>query len=113
MKTVRSLASVFITVILLGLNPGYAYESGSVGPPISVEQAISLAQNYVKNHKIDVSNSYIGSATMNLNPRGDRGPFWLITWEPNTGYSAVVKPAGGQVLLSIYMDRKIEVRSGE
>lgn len=113
MKTYRSLISLFITVIFLGLNAGYANESGSVGPPISVAQAISLAKDYVKNHKIDVSKSYIGSATMNLNPRGDREPFWLITWEPNAGYSSFIKTAGGQVLLSIYMDRKIEVRYGE
>ena len=105
--------SVGLLLIGVLLNFAAAAEPMKGEPFISVEQAIVLAKNYVKERKIDVSRSYIGSAVLNLNPRGDRGPFWLVVWEPKENLSSAIKAVGGQVSLSVYMNRQIEVRFGE
>ncbi len=79
MKTFGYRVNLIAMSILLCLNFTVSSEPNKSEPPISVEQAVVLAKNYVKEHKIDVSKSYIGSAVLNLNPRGDLGHFWLVT----------------------------------
>ena len=102
-------------LLLIGVLANFAAtaEPMKKEPFIPVEEAIVLATNYVKEHNIDVSRNYIGSAVLNLNPRGDRGPFWLVVWEPKENLSSAIKAVGGQVSLSVYMNRQIEVRYGE
>ncbi len=76
-------------------------------PRVAVDEALTIAKKYVETKKIDLSQHYINSAALDLNPRGDRGKFWVITWVPDP----LVK--GGQIFVHIYMDKSAEVYFGE
>ncbi len=81
-------------------------------PKLSIEDALSIARDYVLQHHILVSDSYIDSTRLDLNPRGDRGKFWLVTWLRNE-YANGVPIKGGQFFMRIYMDRTVEVFYGD
>ena len=71
-------------------------------PSVGIEDALTVAKQYVESHHLDVSQHYIDSVKLDLNPRGDRGRRWVITYELND-YAK-----GGQIILHVYMDRSVE-----
>jgi hypothetical protein len=74
---------------------------------ITLEAAVAKAKSYVRDKHIDVSDSYLDSVVLNQNPRGDRGKFWLITWQRKE----YIK--GGQVFVRVYMDDTVDHALGE
>ncbi|MDQ8209821.1 hypothetical protein QEH52_20040 [Coraliomargarita sp. SDUM461003] len=82
-------------------------------PPIRIEQAIEKAKKHIQVHEIDVSAKRISSAKLIKNKKEDLGYFWFITWELDAKFDQELKPAGGQVFVSIYPDSRIEVTYGE
>ena len=76
-------------------------------PGVTLEVAVAKAKSYVREKHIDVSDSYLDSAVLNQNPRGDRGKFWLITWQRKQYMK------GGQVFVRVYMDGSVEHALGE
>jgi hypothetical protein len=87
-------------------------ESKLQEPKLRIEDALTIARDFVKQHHVQVSNSYIDSTRLDLNPRGDRGKFWLVTWLRNE-YANGIPIKGGQTYVRIYMDRTAEVCYGE
>ena len=97
------LMSVFFTAC------GFAKEVTKLTrrPAISIEDAIAKAKKYVQEKKIDVSQQYIDSVALDLNPRGDRGKFWRVAWQQNQFMK------GGQTYIEVYMDGSVEHRHGK
>ena len=96
--------------ILLGCSSFIARSEEDSAPTASVltiEEAIDTAKRCVVERTVHLAGSFIESARLERNPRGDRGPFWLITW----AYSREVK--GGQVFVSVFQSRACEIRYGE
>lgn len=88
--------------------PAYADDRPASAPStLTIEEAIDIAKRCVLEHNVYLSGSYIESARLERNPRGDRGPYWLITW----AWSREVK--GGQVFVSVYLSRDCELTYGE
>jgi hypothetical protein len=83
-------------------------ESKLSGPKLLIEDALSIARDYVQQHHIQVADSYIDSTRLDLNPGGARGKFWLVTWQRNE-YAHGHPIKGGQFFMRIYMDRTVEV----
>jgi hypothetical protein len=76
-------------------------------PVLTIEEAIDISKRCVLERNVRVVGSFIESAHFERNPRGDRGPFWRITW----AHSREIK--GGQVFVSVFADRACEVAYGE
>ncbi len=76
-------------------------------PVISIEDAIAKAKQYVREKKLDTSQQYMDSVVLELNPGGDRGKYWRITWERNE----FIK--GGQTFINVYMDGSVTHTYGE
>ena len=76
-------------------------------PGITLEVAVAKAKSYVQDKQIDVSDSYLDSVVLNQNPRGDRGKFWLITWQRKEYMK------GGQVFVRVYMNGFVDHALGE
>ena len=93
----------------VGVGNSAVAEAGTV---LSMDEALATARGYVKKRGIDVSKSYIDSARLDLNRRGDRGKFWLITWLPNE-YANDIPIKGGQTYVHVYMNKSVEVFYGE
>lgn len=77
-------------------------------PKLRIEDALAIARDYVQQHHVEVADSYIDSTRLDLNPGGDRGKFWLVTWQRNE-YANGHFIKGGQFIMCIYMDRTVEV----
>jgi hypothetical protein len=78
-----------------------------IQPLLTIEGAIDAAKRCVLERNIRLVGSFIESARFERNPRGDRGPFWLVTWAT----SREIK--GGQVFATIYVNGSCELRVGE
>jgi hypothetical protein len=76
-------------------------------PATTVEDAIDIAKQCVIDRNIQVAGSFIESARYEHNRRGDRGPYWLVTWAP----AREIK--GGQVFVSVFGKRQCEITFGE
>lgn len=74
---------------------------------LTIEEAIDISKRCVLEKNVYLAGSYIESARLERNPRGDRGPYWLITW----AWSRQVK--GGQVFVSVFQSRTCEITYGE
>ena len=72
-------------------------------PSISIDEALHIARRHAEIEKIDVSQHYVDSVKLNLNPRGDRGKYWEIRWEPSERACK-----GCYILVFIYMDKSVE-----
>ncbi len=88
-------------------------DESSSEPPIRIEQAIEKAKKHIQAHEIDVSAKHISSAKLKKNIKEGSGYVWFITWELDAKFDQELKPAGGQVFVSIYPDSRIEVTYGE
>jgi hypothetical protein len=92
----------------LGPAPARANEPQAANAPVlTIEEAIDISKRCVVERDIRVVGSFIESARFERNPRGDRGPFWRITW----AQSREIK--GGQVFVAVFADRACEVTYGE
>ncbi len=87
-------------------------ESRFQEPKLCIDDALTIARDFARQHHIQVSDKYIDSARLDCNPRGDHGKFWLVTWLRNE-YANGVAIKGGQLYVRIYMDRTAEVTYGE
>jgi hypothetical protein len=76
------------------------------GRTLTIEAAIDIAKRCVLERNVRLVSSYIESRFVR-NPRGDRGPFWQMTW----AYSREIK--GGQVFIAVFVNRTCEVTYGE
>lgn len=87
---------------------GRAAERPAAAPStLTIEEAIDIAKRCVLEQNVHLAGSFIESARLERNPRGDRGPYWLITW----AWSREVK--GGQVFVSVFQSRSCELTYGE
>lgn len=84
-------------------------ETGTV---LSLDEALATAKAYVKKQGIDVSKSYIDSASFEHNPRDDRGKYWLITWRRSSEHG-VPMIMGGQTFVHVYMNKSVKIFYGE
>jgi hypothetical protein len=74
---------------------------------MTIEEAMDITKRCVTDKKINLTGSFIESARYEGNPRGDRGPYWLVQW----AYARQVK--GGQVFVIVYRQRDCEITYGE
>ena len=76
-------------------------------PGITLELAVAKAKSYVRDKHVDVSDAYLDSVVLDQNARGDRGKFWLITWQRKEYMK------GAQVFVRIYMNGSVDHALGE
>ena len=79
----------------------------SASSTLTIEEAIDTSKRCVLEKNVHLTGSYIESARLERNLRGDRGPYWLITW----AWSREVK--GGQVFVLVFQSRTCEITYGE
>jgi hypothetical protein len=84
-----------------------AEQPTTAAPTLTIEEAIDTAKRCALERNAHLAGSFIESARLERNPRGDRGPYWLVTW----AYSRQVK--GGQVFVSVFQTRTCELTYGE
>ena len=77
------------------------------GHVLTIEEAIDIAKRCIIERNIRVVGSFIESARFERNSRGDRGPFWRVSW----AHSRQVK--GGQVFVTVFSGRTCQVTYGE
>jgi hypothetical protein len=77
------------------------------GVTLTIETAIDIAKRCVLERNVRLVGSYIESARFVRNARGDRGPYWQVTW----AYSREIK--GGQVFVAVFLNGTCEVTHGE
>lgn len=72
-------------------------------PPITLQHAIKLVEDYIEKEKIDVASHYLGEVKMISNDRGkeDKGPLWYFFWNYNG------TAAGAQLEFTVAMDGKV------
>ncbi len=107
----KILSTIIAGVLLVGQLTILAQTTPSViltlEPTLSLTNAIVVAQKYVADNKIDVTQLFLQSATAIYttdNPQG--GWLWRITWAPK-GYVR-----GGQIYLFVSMDGSISIEKG-
>ena len=107
----KILSAIIAGVLLVGQLTILAQITPSVEltlePTLSLTNAIVVAQKYVADNKIDVSQLFLQSATAIYttdNPQGEW--LWRITWAPK-GYVR-----GGQIYLFVNMDGSISIEKG-
>lgn len=108
--SLRSLMPSFAACALLcvfSIRASSAQQSTGATPTLTIEAALDIAKRCVLDRNVHLVGSYIESARFERKPRGDRGPYWLVTW----AYSREVK--GGQVFVSVFQSRSCEIRYGE
>jgi hypothetical protein len=77
------------------------------GHVVTIEEAIDIAKRCIIDRNIRVVGSFIESARFERNSRGDRGPFWRVTW----AHAREIK--GGQIFVTVFAGRTCEVTYGE
>ena len=108
--SLRSLMPTFVAAALLcrfSMPARATEQSAIVAPTLTIEEAIDTAKRCVLERNVRLVGSFIESARFERNPRGDRGPYWFVTW----AYSREVK--GGQVFVTVFQSRTCEVTYGE
>lgn len=101
------MRAVLPSVLCCAILTGATSASDSRRPPLSLEEALGVAKTYARQQKLDLGRHYLDSIRLDLNPRGDRGQFWLLTYE----LEHFAK--GGQIFLRVYMNRQVEKTYGE
>ena len=108
--SLRSLMPTFVAAALLcsfSMLARSTERSAIVASTLTIEEAIDIAKRCVLERNVRLVGSFIESTRFERNPRGDRGPYWLVTW----AYTQEVK--GGQVFVTVFQSRTCEVTYGE
>jgi hypothetical protein len=79
---------------------------------VGIEEALAIAKTYVKNQHLDISDSYVDSVRLERVPTAKKGKFWQVTYLPKR-YAEGLPIAGGQLYVSVYLDRTVEIGYGE
>ncbi len=96
---------IFSVVALL---PSMAYAQAYEREPlVTLDSAVKRGREYVQDKQLDISKSYLDSVVLEQNNSGDRGKFWLLTWQEKR----FVK--GGQLYVRVYMNGQVEHGFGE
>lgn len=77
-------------------------------PALAARKAVELAERFVADRKVDLSDQHIGAVTLNFDMESrSRGLYWLVQWQGN------MPRLGGEYGLRVYMDGRImEARLG-
>jgi len=80
-------------------------------PSLAIPEALKLAERYLAEKKMDVSQHFISSVTYHesgpwCNSSLGKGPYWQVTYERKQYVD------GGQYFVLVYMDRKVGHISG-
>ena len=75
-------------------------------PSLTIPEALKIAERYLAEKKMDVSQHFISSVTYHesgpwCNSSLGKGPYWQVTYELKQ------HTLGGQYFVSVYMDRKV------
>ena len=72
-------------------------------PPVTLQRAVKLVEDYIEKEKIDVSSHYLSEVRMISNDKGKegKGPLWYFFW------SQVGTAAGNQLEFTVAMDGKV------
>lgn len=76
-------------------------------PTVSPEQAIAIAQEYIKNHKIEISRHFLAKIEYVGLYDEYQKPFWRIEWRP------LGRIKGGQIFILVYPDGSAALGLGE
>lgn len=94
------IASILISI-------GFTVYAKTINAPkIKAEMAIELARTYIEEKKIDISRHFIGSIEyLNLHNEYQK-PYWRIE------YILLASARGGQIIIFVYQDGKINHKFG-
>lgn len=102
----RKIKVLLIMCVLISMPPA-AYGKTINIPKIKIEQAIALTRTYIKEKQIDVSRHFIGNSEyQNLHSEYQK-PYWRIE------YTLLAGSKGGQIIVFVYQDGKIDHGYGE
>jgi len=92
-------------VVVLAQTP--AKETLSLAPAVTLQEALSLAEQYVEKQKIDTSRHFLESIRLVYipdNPKGEKQ--WVVTWTLKTPSD------GGQIFILVKMDKSLSKSGG-
>jgi hypothetical protein len=75
-------------------------------PIVKLSEALSLAQEYIKEKNIDISKHYLDNARLLFDSTWMDGKHWIITWKLKTPSN------GGEIFIFVGMDKKIRMHKG-
>ncbi len=101
-----SLAFFSACLFAADLNPPAEHKAANDRTPVlSITEALQVAQQYMADKKIDLSNHFVsGARYFDSRPKSDtsadKGPYWIVTYEPKE------RVQGGQYFVHVYMNRE-------
>ena len=96
-------------VILIGLIVRAEQPPDSLPPRMSLEQALQIAQTYVRTNKFDTSEQYLaGIVLRGAGVGGDGKLYWEASWMHT---NPCVK--GGFFLIRVHMDKTVTLIGGQ
>lgn len=101
MKTILIYAT-----LLLAVSPLHAFSPApQPKPAISMERALELAKEYVRDKKIDLSHHYLDRIWIGYQ-EGQPDRRWIISWSPNP------EEAKGWIILKVKLDGTVTDEAG-
>ena len=102
----RNVSLLFAAMTLIPLLSFGQTEVERQRPSMSVHDALTLAEKYIVEQKIDVSKHFLSEVRYQesgswTNSSLGKGPYWQVTYE------LVQRGNGGQHFILVYMDGKI------
>lgn len=101
MKTLLILATSLLAVFPLQASS----PAPQPKPAISMERALELAKEYVRDKKIDISHHYLDRVWIGYQA-GQPDRRWIISWSPNP------EEAKGWIILKVKLDGTVTDESG-
>jgi hypothetical protein len=95
-----------LCIAIIGMCVASPAQSGPATrePPISLKDALAKAENYVRDHKFDISHSYLRSVEDLSKSAGPPRPrCWCVTWAPKDPDFL-----DGELRVYVYFDGRIE-----
>jgi len=104
--TRNMLLIVGLATMLLCPAYGGAEQFATLPPPVTLQQALDLAEGYIKKRGIDLSKHYLNSVRLTHNKNYKDGRAWIVTWE------LIVPSDGGQYFITVQMDKSVSHGGG-
>lgn len=112
MKKIIQIAAIILCVTTFNISDLSAQEDKSSqnlfvwSPSLNLPEALSLAQNYIKENNIDTSKHYLDNIRLIADANWEQGKYWLLSW-------LLTSPAdGGQIFIMVSMDKQIKIKHG-
>ena len=112
MKRTIILIILLIAGITFNISDIFAQETKNeqfellMKPSLMLPEALTLAQNYIKENNIDISKHYLDNIRLLFDSQWMKGKHWIITWRLK------ILSDGGEIFIFVGIDKKIRIHKG-